>query len=236
LLEPTFEGARQIWLKHVQRILDTGVDGIDIRTIGHHNGTESYLKFAFAEPVRAEFRRRFGREVNPTDGDYERVRHIRGEAYTQFLRDAKLLAKKRGRKLGAHVEWGTEVPARLHTRLQMQMALEWERWIREGIVDELSLRGWGCYNRHVQTKILPLARKHGVGVHIISRCLSGGLDLRAMEICERYVTEACAAGFAGFSLYEANDLLRMNAQGVPMPIGCVDEAVRQARAALDGMR
>ncbi len=233
MLEPTFPEARQIWLKHVQRILDTGVDGVDIRTIGHHNGTESYLKFAFAEPVREEFRRRFGREVEPTDADYERVRHIRGEAYTQFLRDANVLAKRGGQKLAAHIEWGTEVPAHLHTRLQMQMTLEWERWMREGLVDEVSLRGWGCFNRHVQTRILPLARRHGVGVNIISKCLPGGLDLRAMELCERYVTEACAAGFAGFSLYEANDLLRMNREGQPMPVGLVDEAVRKARAALD---
>jgi hypothetical protein len=56
-----------------------------------------------------------------------------------------------------------------------------------------------------------------------------------MEVCEGYVTDACAAGFAGLSLYEANDLLRMNAEGVPTPIGLVDEAVRQARAALDGL-
>jgi len=233
LFEPTFAGARQIWLDHIQQMLDTGVDGVDVRTIGHHNGTESYLRFAFAEPVRAEFHRRHGREVEPTDADYARVRHIRGEAYTQFIRDARSLTNRFGKKLAAHVEWGTEIPAHLHTRLQMQMTLEWERWIRERLVDEVSLRGWGCYNRHVQTKVLPLARKHGVGVHIISKCLPGGLDIRAMEICQRYVTEACAAGFAGFSLYEANDLLRMNAEGIPTPIGLVDEAVRKARHALD---
>ena len=51
-------------------------------------------------------------------------------------RKLSALAHCRGRKFAAHVEWGTEVPANLHTRLQMQMNLEWERWIREGIVDD----------------------------------------------------------------------------------------------------
>lgn len=167
------------------------------------------------------------------EADYERIRCIRGEAYTQFIRQAGALARQRGRTLGTHVEWGTEVPPHLHTRLQLQMHLEWERWIREEWVDEVSLRGWGCYNRHVQSRILPLARKHGVGVHIITKCLPGGLDLRGMELCERYVTDACRSGFAGFSLYESNDLMRMSPQGRPVPVGFVDEAVRRARRALD---
>jgi hypothetical protein len=235
MFEPMFAGAREIWLKHVKQFFDAGVDGVDIRTIGHHNGNEGYLKFAFAQPVREEFRRRFRRDVEATEADYERVRHLRGEAYTQFMRDAGALAHARGKKLAAHVEWGTDVPANLHTRLQMQMKLDWQRWIRDGIVDEISLRGWGPLNRHVQRNILPLARRHGVGVHIISRCLPGGIDLRAMELCPRFVTEACAAGMAGFSLYESNDLMRLNGDGEPMPVGLVDEAVRAARGALDNM-
>lgn len=233
LLEPTYEGARRIWLAHIQRILEAGVDGVEIRAIGQHNCVDSYLRFAFAEPVRAEFRRRHGREVQPIFEDYERIRHIRGDAYTRFMRDAKALAQSCGKKFSAHVEGGVEVPSYLDTRLQMQMVLDWERWIREGIVDEISLRGWTRYNPYVLRHLLPLARRHKVPVHIISMCLAGGIDLRAMEVCERYVMEACAAGFAGFSLYESDSLLRMNAEGVPMSVGCVEQAVRNARQALD---
>ncbi len=232
LLEPSFAGARGIWLKHVERILKTGVDGVEIRTIGHHNIVPSYLSLAFAEPVRAEFRTRFGRDVEPTPVDYERIRRVRGDAYTTFMRDARTLANRYGRKLTAHIEAGAEVPPHLDLRLQMQMAVEWQRWIRERIVDEVSLRGWGCYNRYVHRELLPLARRHGVGVHIISKNLPGGIDLRAMELVERWLTEACAAGFAGYSLYEADSLLRMNAEGVPMSVGNTAQAVRKAADSL----
>lgn len=233
LLEPTQEGAHRVWMKHIKRILETGVDGVDIRTIGHHSGTESYLKFAFAESVRAEFQRQFGREVEATEEDYQRVRKIRGDAYTRFMAQASALAHSRGQKLAAHIEWGTEVPAHLSLRLQMQMELQWARWISEGIVDEVSLRGWGSLNRHVQASILPLARKHKVGVHVVSTNLAGGLDVRAMELAPRLAVEARDAGFSGYSFYETDSLLRMNAEGYPMPVGLVDEAVKAARVALD---
>jgi hypothetical protein len=234
LLEPTYKEARSVWLKHVQRILDAGVDGVEIRTIGHHNIVPSYLQLTFADPVRAEFRRRHGREVEATPADYERVRKIRGEAYTQFMRDARVLTGRLGKKLCAHVEWGAEVPPHLDTRLQLQMALEWQRWIREGIVDEVSLRGWSHWNPYVHKTLLPLARKHGVGVHIITKNLPGGMDLRAVELCERAVMESCAMGFAGYNLYEADNLLRMNNEGFPMAIGNIDKAARNAAARLRG--
>ncbi|MBI4028649.1 MAG: hypothetical protein HY360_26965 [Verrucomicrobia bacterium] len=228
LLEPAYEGARRIWLAHVQRMLEAGVDGVEIRTIGHHNCVDSYLRLAFAEPVRRAFRERYGRDVEPKPDDYERIRGIRGEAYTQFMRDAKALAKRHGKKLSAHIEGGAEVPPHLDTRLQMQMSVEWEKWIRERIVDEVSLRGWMCHNPFVHRHLMPLARRMKVPVHIISKNLPGGIDLRAMELCERFVTEACAAGFSGFSLYESDSLLRMNSQGIPMSVGNTEQAVRHA--------
>ena len=232
LLEPTYPGTRQIWLRHLQRILDAGVDGIDIRTIGHHNCTNSYLTFAFADPVRQEFQRRFGHDVEPTDADYQSVRRIRGDAYTQFVRDAAALVRSRGKRLAAHVEWGADVPPHLHARLQMQMELQWERWIRQRLVDELSLRGWGCFNRYVHGRLLPLARRHDVKVHLISTNLTGGIDLRAMELCDRLVTEACAAGFSGYNLYESDCLLRLNSEGHPMSVGLTAHALQLAKETL----
>jgi hypothetical protein len=233
LLEPTYEASRQVWLSHVERILESGVDGIDIRTIGHHSGTESYLKFAFAQPVREEFRRRIGRDVQPIEEDYQVIRRIRGDAYTQFLIQAGALARGRGQKLAAHIEWGTEVPSTLSIRLQMQIDLQWKRWISEGVVDEVSLHGWGASNRHVLANILPLAQRHQVGVHVISTNLAGGMDLRAMELAPRLVKEARDAGFSGYSFYETDSLMRMNSQDYPMPVGLFDQALIAARAALD---
>ncbi|MBI4024292.1 MAG: hypothetical protein HY360_04880 [Verrucomicrobia bacterium] len=231
LLEPSYAGARKIWLERIRAILESDADGVDIRTLGFHSTTMSHLAHAFAEPVREAFRKRYGRPVEPTHEDYTRVRKLRGEAYTQFLREAKALATRYRKKLSAHLEWGVEVPHHLDNRMAMDM--DWRTWIGEKIVDEVSLRGWASQNSYVHRHILPLARRMKVPMHIISRCLAGGLDLRAMEVCERYVMEACAAGCSGFSLYQTSNILRMNPEGYPMPVGLVDEALRKARCALD---
>jgi len=233
LLEPSFDDARKIWLDRLRAILETEADGVDVRTLGFHNTTMSHLAHAFADPVREAFRKRYGRAVEPTQEDYTRVRKLRGEAYTQFLREAKALASRHRKKLSAHLEWGVEVPVHLDIRLAME--LDWRTWIGERIVDEVTLRGWQSQNSYVHRHILPLARRMNVPVHIISACLPNGIDLRAMEVSGRFVTEACAAGFSGFCLYETDNLLRMNREGYPMPLGLVDEAIRNARGALDGL-
>ena len=72
VLEPSYPGVRALWLTQVERILKTEADGVDIRTLCHHNVCLSWLLFAFAPAVRDAFRQRFGRDVQATDEDYER--------------------------------------------------------------------------------------------------------------------------------------------------------------------
>jgi hypothetical protein len=230
MLEPAHAGSHAIWLRWIERMYRGGVDGVEIRTHGHHNNIASFLQYAFAEPVRAEFRRRFGREVEPTPADYARVRRIRGARYTDFLRAARTLAHRYRKKLNALVEWGADVGAEFDGR--MQMPIEWERWIREGIVDEVSLRGWAAFNPFVRERLLPLSRRYRVPVHIISKNLPDGIDLRAHELVERWVLEACALGFGGYNLYEADQLLRLNDEHVPLGVGNTEAAVRRAAGAL----
>lgn len=66
-----------------------GIPGVNPRMLCHHNGCSEWLRYAFAVPVRAEFRRRYQREVERVEEDYEKVRRIRGECFTGFLREAK---------------------------------------------------------------------------------------------------------------------------------------------------
>jgi hypothetical protein len=46
LLEPACEAARDIWLWHVQRVLDTEADGVSLRTLCHHNNIMDYMMYA----------------------------------------------------------------------------------------------------------------------------------------------------------------------------------------------
>jgi len=230
MLEPAYEGARKIWLERIGRILGGGADGVDIRTYCHHNGPMSYLKYAFAQPVRETFQSRYGREPRADPQDYERIRRIRGDFYTEFLRTAKRMVSQRSKKLVVELESGIEVPATLDCRMQLPM--DWRTWIREGVLDEIRLKWWTAESTFVHEEVLPLARKHDIPVHIISRCLHEGLTARAVELAERVVGGACSAGFSGYSFYEHQNLMDMNSEGRSTLKGPVRAYFEKAREVL----
>ena len=225
LLEPSFEGARQIWLGRLRTLLQAGADGVGVRTLCHHNACLEWLPYAFADPVRRAFQDRHGREPECREGDYEEVRRIRGDYYTQFLRDAKALTSSYGKKLAVHFEMGIDVPPHLDTR--MQLHLDWERWLDEGIMDEIYLKFWSAQSPFIHEKVLPAARRRGIPVTICDR--NGFLHAnRGIELAERLVREAYEAGYSGYTFYEAADYIQLNPEGVPTPVGHAEAAIRKA--------
>jgi hypothetical protein len=230
LLEPSFAGARRIWLERMKKIFAAGCDGVSIRTFCHHNFHLSYLKYAFAGPVREEFKSRYHRPPQATPEDYQRIRRIRGEFFTQFLRDARKLANRFVRKLAFQFEPGIEVPVEYDTR--MQIHLDFETWLEEGLLDEVSLKWISSESQFVHEKVLPLTRRHGVPVHVISRLLPMGLDARALETTEALLVGAWRAGLDGFNFYETMNVMEMNPLGISIPKGFSDPAIRNAIQAL----
>jgi hypothetical protein len=188
--------------------------------------------YAFAEPVRTEFRSRYGREPGASWEDCTRIRRIRGDFYTEFLREGKRRAAAAGKRFAAHIEAGIEVPPECDQR--MQFNLDWERWIAEGIVDELVLKWWFPQNPFIHERVLPLARRHGVPVYIVDRNSSLRRTPRALERAECLVREARAAGFAGYLWYEAADYKCPNAEGRPVFRAHSAEAIRRSAEVAQG--
>ena len=233
MLEPACDGARKIWLGRAQQMLDAGVDGVSIRTYCHHNGPYHYLKYAFAEPVRETFKSMYGREPEMRDDDYERIRNIRGDFYTQFIREVSKLVRGSGKKLSVELESGIEVPANLHCR--MQLPLQWRKWIEEGLVDEVRAKWMSAQSTFLHEEVLPVARRHGVPVQIISRCLHNGLSHRPRETADMLIGGAVAAGFDAYNWYEQQNLVDTNQAGYPMlkgPVRPYFDRVRQTLAEL----
>ena len=224
-LDPLHPASREVWLSYVRRIIDAGCDGVDIRILCQHHCCPMWLKYVYSEPALRAFESRFGRPPEATEADYRAMRILRGEAMTQFLRDAKAITSEAGKKLCVHGECGIEVPVDLHTR--MELHLDWERWIGEGIVDEVMLKYWGSQNKFVHERLLPLARKHRVPVHICDM----NFTLQVPTGIERagvLAGDALAAGFAGYAFYETHSYLQMTSLGLPRVVAHADKAVRRA--------
>jgi hypothetical protein len=233
LLEPAHEQARKIWLGRVSDQLAAGVDGIRIRTYCHHNGPMHYLKFAFAQPVLETFRGLYGRDPEMRDDDYEKIRNIRGDAYTQFIAAASKLVHAKGKKFAVEIESGVETPSSLNVRMQLPM--QWRKWIEQGLVDEVSVKNYSPWAVHVHEEVLPHARKHNVPVNVISRCLHQGPGHRFLETAAQTTADSVRAGFGGYEWYEQNNFMELNSEGYPMFKGPMPAYFAMVRETLEAM-
>ena len=87
---PAHPEVRQYWLDQIQEFIDWGVDGVEFRWAAHQD-TREWDAYGFNEPVVAEYQKRCGLDIRHEDFDRTKWRQLRGEYYTQFLRDAKTL-------------------------------------------------------------------------------------------------------------------------------------------------
>jgi hypothetical protein len=220
LLEPGFEESRKIWLGRIGHFMRAGADGVSIRTYCQHNGPWHHLKYAFAAPVVETFKSLYKRDPELRDEDYERIRNIRGDFYTQFMQEASKAVRGAGKKFMVELESGIEVPTNLHVRMQLPM--QWKRWIQEGLVDEVRVKWFTPWSKYVHGEILPFARKHDVKVQVISRCMHTGPGHRFIEQASDMVGDTVRSGFDGYCWYESQSFSDLNAAGKltfkgPMP-------------------
>jgi hypothetical protein len=232
LLEAAYQGSRDIWLGRIQRILKGGADGVSIRTYCHHNGPSHYLRYAYAKPILDTFRQQHGRDPQFNPRDYQLVREIRRDAYTEFMRQARALTSASGKKLMFEFEPGAEIGPEYDCR--MQLNIDWERWFKENLVDEVRMKWITAHMPFAHERLIPLARKHGVKVSIISRCLHNcTIAARTQELARSMIGGTARAGFDGFCLYEHQSFMDLNPTGRVATKGPVGYFMREARASIE---
>jgi len=132
-LHPIYPEVRAHWFDMIRFCLDRGVDGINIRTSNHIQSPEEW-EYGFNEPVL----KAAGRKT-----DYLTIRHINGNAYTQFLREARDLVKSYGKNFMVHLYSQMIMPDDRSNHLNYippNFEWQWETWVKE-IADELEFRG-----------------------------------------------------------------------------------------------
>ena len=230
---------KKLWSGWVDRVLDTGVDGIDLRVSHHGSLVDHPLEYGFNEPLLEEFRQRHDAEPSDSSEDIERLARIRGDHYTDFVRETSRKARERGKKLQFHLHTEAFHTAPVHGQLMgfpPNMFFDWSSWIDEGLADGITFRtswfeAWedppeGEANRQglerslgnpVAQEALAYATKAGVPLYLnryISRAVGNSEyvnDLEAIYNDER---------FAGFDLYEWAALARSDPDGTKLtPVG-----------------
>ncbi|HAZ02169.1 MAG: hypothetical protein A2W90_23795 [Bacteroidetes bacterium GWF2_42_66] len=132
-LHPIYPEVRKHWLDMISFCLERGVDGINIRHSNHTRSPEDW-EYGFNDAV-----------IEAAGGrtDYPTIRRINGNAYTQFLREARELVKSWNKTFVIHLYSQMLMPDDRSGRtnyIPPNFEWQWKTWIRE-IADELEFRG-----------------------------------------------------------------------------------------------
>ena len=228
---------RKLWAGYVDRLIEAGVDGIDVRWSSHCACTDEPREYGFNEPLLEEYRQRYGADPLGDGVDLGRLAELRGEHYTSFIREASGKMRGAGKKFQVHVHTDTSRLDPVHQAMvwtQANIHFDWKTWVREELLDGITLRigtetlepgpeGVAMRNRFphsvlsktladpVAIEALELANQAGVPVYLnryVSRPI-GGTDEYVADLESIFHDDR----FAGLDLYE------MASMATPTPDG-----------------
>lgn len=124
---------RRHFIARYQRLLGTGnFDGLFVCLRSQSKPADFADQFGFNQPVRDQFRKRYGRDIWHEDFDLADWRNLRGRYLTVFLAELKKKLSPSRRLLAVGIPRGNILGPPLGN-----MTLEWQRWIQQGLVDRL---------------------------------------------------------------------------------------------------
>lgn len=114
-------------------------DGVFICTRSQSRPATYADQFGFNEPVVREYQKRFGIDITCQDFDLEAWRRILGEGLTTLLREIKDVVHHQGRTLMVGIPRASYLGPPVGN-----LHVDWETWLREGIVDGLVIDQWAA--------------------------------------------------------------------------------------------
>ena len=128
-------------------------------------------QFGFNRPVRDEYLKRFGRDIWHEDFDLQRWRNLQGDYLTVFLAELKKQLNRRGLLLAVGAARGNVLGPPLGN-----VSLQWERWVQQGIVDQLIIDQDSSRCPSMGHDLWPMHRGYGYLQNYI-----GGLHMNPLE-------------------------------------------------------
>lgn len=234
-LHPAYPEVREYWLRKTAELIDAGADGIDLRTGNHTTFSQQGDQFGFNAPVVAEYRKRYGVDIETGDYDPARLREVQGDFLTTFIRELKALCEERGVELYGHITFMMlNESGRLQNDEPANFEYQWKRWIDEKLFDGITIKyfpwPWdkqrlAAYDpiaREQAAMLARLARKQGMKscldvrtdcwYMITSPVVRKGISMKEADIerISSLIKWAWQQPVDMITLYEGNDFTLLN--------------------------
>lgn len=150
-LQPMYPQVRAYWLRQIKSLIDDGVDGITLRVDNHSSWYTEPYEYGFNPPVVEAYRKKYGVDILTQPFDRDKWRALQGDAYTQFVREARELTQKHHVKLQLSINqlMGDAMPYWRLNNVPVTIQWQWKRWIEEKLCDSVELKlipwPWGYY-------------------------------------------------------------------------------------------
>ena len=221
---------RQLWRGWVKAVLDTGVDGVDVRISAHGSLSDEPEEYGYNEPVLAEARRRYGDQFPLR----EMIAKIRGDSFSDFMREASRMTRERGKVFQMHFHaeaFRTDANFGQMNGIPSNIEFQWRRWLDEKLLDSIYLRtSWfeasedpDDANAGIRSKL-----ERNLADPVVVDMLSEAQKRSLPVILNRYIARAVKVDeyvkdfqlimhdprFHGFDVYEFGNIARSGEEGL----------------------
>ena len=226
---------RRLWSGWAQRIIDSGVDGIDVRISAHGSLTNEPSEYGYNKIIVDEFKQKYGKAPDASDTDMSLLAELRGKHFTSFIRETSKSIRSAGGKMQVHVH--TEAFRRDPCHGQMMgfpdnIHFDWKSWVTEGLLDGVTFRtSWfeGLEDRPENPPFrsrLVNALDDPYAKESLTTLVNAGIPAYLNRYFQRSVGDEeyladlenvyLDERFAGFDLYEFSEMARANPEGTPL--------------------
>ena len=224
---------QELWLWRVNRMLEKGVDGVVLRVSAHGTLSDEPYAYGFNEPIVKAYRSRYG--VDPLTQEYgpQLLASLRGEYYTQFVREASRKTRQAGKLFQVQVHTEAFRPDPVFGQIMgfpANLHFAWRQWLEEGLVDAVTLRASWYEAAEDPLDGSPTKRSNLSTIladPVVREVLEVTARMKLPVYMNRYVSRAIPIGeyvdniqqlyhderFSGFDLYEFFHLARSTPDG-----------------------
>ena len=167
-----YSEVRDHWLEQVERYIELGAEGVEVRLQSHCSGVTDFVNYGFNPSLVNAYREEYGSDISIEAVDPIKLMKIRGKFFGMFIKDAKELLHQHKRNLSIHLHGYMERPSLNPTFYEMgfwanpKILPDWRNLIE--IADEIVIKDYnfGVYRQEEANGIKDLAAKIGTPVWI----------------------------------------------------------------------